>query len=423
MKRLLVLGSNDNIALVLVVCRARERGVYTIVTDWNDVQKSPAKQVSDDYWMISTSDVYALEQKCREEKIDGIFGSTDYTVDIALELSERLGLPFYCDRDTWKYSRDKSAFKEQCRKYGVPTAKQYFLSDDPTEEELHSVRFPVIVKPVDGSGNQGFSYCDTVQELKEAINYAAGLSQKGKVVVEQRLCGRDHTALYAMADGEIRLLNFFVSVSQPGTPDNVYTINTSVTDGLHRYLTENDPAIRKMLKELGYRDGVVWIEFMPDGDGVFNAIEVGHRLCGEMLWLPLSVIRKFDCLNWMLDYTVNGKNSVRKLPSDQKEKLNQCACSYLMWTGRAGTVEKISGVDGLNSISDLHCSIVAAQGKTAEAYRYGAIITFPAETVEKMIETIQLLNKKIKIENEQGEDMLIRYDDFNALRELAKATD
>ena len=65
-KKLLVLAGGVN--LITLVQRAKELGIYTIVTDYYDVENSPAKLVADEYWNISWDDIDALEAKCREEK-------------------------------------------------------------------------------------------------------------------------------------------------------------------------------------------------------------------------------------------------------------------------------------------------------------------------------------------------------------------
>ena len=64
-KKLLILAGESN--LVTLVERAKELGIYTIVTDYYDTEHSPAKLVADEYWNISWTDIDALEKKCLEE--------------------------------------------------------------------------------------------------------------------------------------------------------------------------------------------------------------------------------------------------------------------------------------------------------------------------------------------------------------------
>ena len=65
MEKLLILGGN--VLSCDIVRAAKEEGVYTIVTDWNDPQKSPAKLISDEYWNISLMDYDALCEKPNQE--------------------------------------------------------------------------------------------------------------------------------------------------------------------------------------------------------------------------------------------------------------------------------------------------------------------------------------------------------------------
>lgn len=41
---------------------AKSQGIYTIVTDYFEPEKSKAKLIADEYWMISTGDFDALEK-------------------------------------------------------------------------------------------------------------------------------------------------------------------------------------------------------------------------------------------------------------------------------------------------------------------------------------------------------------------------
>ncbi len=86
-------------------------GCYTIVTDNLDPDYSPAKKEADEYWMISTNDLDALELKCKEEKVNAIFaGVSEFNLDMVKELTARLNLPCYIEDSAWKYARDKKVF-------------------------------------------------------------------------------------------------------------------------------------------------------------------------------------------------------------------------------------------------------------------------------------------------------------------------
>ena len=62
-KKLLILGAGA--VETTLVYRAKELGIHTIVTDYNlDHRLSPAKDIADESWDISWSDIDALEKEC-----------------------------------------------------------------------------------------------------------------------------------------------------------------------------------------------------------------------------------------------------------------------------------------------------------------------------------------------------------------------
>lgn len=158
MKKLLMLGTSNGSCSIVEY--AKSVGIYTIVTDNLPVEASIAKKIADEYWMISTSEIDLLEGKCRETGINAVMsGASDYNVARAIELASRLGLPSFCSEKVWHYSVDKYDFKQKCKEFNVPIPEDYIVSSALNEEDLRKVAFPVMVKPVDLSGNKGISYC------------------------------------------------------------------------------------------------------------------------------------------------------------------------------------------------------------------------------------------------------------------------
>ena len=55
MKKLLFLGTGKG--TIEMIKTARRKGIYTIVTDFSSPEKSLGKMFSDEYWMISKSNL------------------------------------------------------------------------------------------------------------------------------------------------------------------------------------------------------------------------------------------------------------------------------------------------------------------------------------------------------------------------------
>lgn len=418
MKKLLILGS-DSGSVQIVQC-AKAGGAYTIVTDFYDEKRSSAKPFADERWMISTADIDALEVRCREVGVTAVIcGVSDFNTGNVIELAERLGLPHYCDKEVWHYSRNKADFKARCREYGVPVAKDYFLSRTPTEEELAEVEYPVVVKPSDRSGNIGVSFCHDREQLLAAMDMAYELAENGQIVVEQMLEGHEFGAYYAIADGQASLLYLNSMLAEPGTPANCYAVSSTIAGkSLYAYLHDCAPQVEAMLKGVGVRDGIAWLELMTDKEGNFYALEIGQRLSGEMLWMGMKDMMGFDSVKWMVDYAVDGHNSADGLPTSIAGPYDGCACGYILWTSRAGTVSRIDGIEKLKEKMKVTVHCVAPVGKPIEAHKYAVICSFAAEDAEDMCSKIALINETVLVLDENGENMAIQYTDFETVMTL-----
>lgn len=418
MKKLLVLGSDSG--GVQIVQYAKTQGLYTIVADYYDECRSSAKPYADECWLISTGDIDDLEAKSLETGVNAVVcGVSDFNTSNVIELAERLDLPHYCDKDVWHYSRNKADFKACCREYGVPVAKDYFLSRTPTEAELATVEYPAVVKPSDRSGNIGVSFCHDREELLAAMEQAYELAENGQIVVEQMLEGHEFGAYYAIANGQARLLYFNSMLAQPGTPANCYAVSSTIAgEHLYPYLNDVGPRVEAMLKAIGVRDGIAWLELMTDADGRFYTLEIGQRLSGEMLWMGMKDLMGFDSVKWMVDYAINGSNPVEGLPKAIQGPYDGCACGYILWTSHAGTVSRINGINALKEKMKVTIHCVAPVGKIVEAHKYAVICSFASADAEDMCRKIELINRTIQVLDENGENMVIYYNDFETVRRL-----
>lgn len=413
-KKLLILGVNGG--SIEIIKYAKSRGVYTIVTDNIPYELSIGKQMADAYWMISTADLDELEQKAREEQVDGVIsGPSDFNVGQTIQLCKRLGLPCYCSEESWRYSRDKRAFKEICKKHNVPLARDYKVSIMPTESELASIQYPVMVKPIDLWGNRGVSYCYNREDVLKACEQIRILSDKSEIIVERMLFGEEWYGYYAMADGEISLVALNSMMSQPGEPKNCYSITTTVSDYVKRYCKEVNPVIEDVLKDIGCKEGIAWVQAMLDRDGHFYVIEMGYRLDGDMMYVPYKELCNFDSIAWLTDLALGEKHHADELPAPQKSAFEKCACAYMLWTNKDGIIKKISGIDQVEKLKGVSVYLNVEEGDEVSQYASMGNIMFVAENCEKLCKIIQKVNQMISVENQNDENILIYYTDYQYL--------
>lgn len=414
--KLLVLGASSG--STDIVNYARSIGVYTVVTDYYPVERSRLKQLADDHWEISTNDIDQLEKKCRENKIDAIIcGCSEFNTEQLLSLGEKLGLPVYCDRKAWLYSRDKAAFKSVCKEMGLRVPKDYSLSVCPSREELEGIDFPVVVKPVDMSSNRGISFCDNESQLFDGIQLASSLTKSPKMIIEQKINGEEWYAFYALADGESRFIALNAMFSEPGEPSFCYSITTTATDHVKKYLKEMNEPVKDLLKKIGCKEGVAWVQVMlNESDNNFYVIEMGYRLDGDMMFVPYKDLMGFNPVKWLVDYSIQGFNSPLDLPIEPEGPYESCACAYMVWTNQTARIGSIEGLEEISNIEGIEVSWHAEVGDYTEKYRPLGNILFCSKDVNEMCAMINQINGLLAITDDEGNEMIIKFTDFETLK-------
>ncbi len=416
MEKLLMLGTS--LMSKEIIKYAQSQGVYTIVTDYLPPEKSTAKMISDEYWMINTGDLDVLEQKCREEKITSIIcGVSEFNLEMAMDLCKRLGLPSYCTPEAWHFSRDKADFKKLCREIGVPVAKDYSLSDALLEEELKEIVYPVVVKPVDMSGNRGISYCYNEEELIAAYRYAKSVSKNPKIIVERMLHGREWWSYYALANGEIRQICLNAMEAQPGELKNLYSLTTTITDKVKQFNETINPKVEELLRAVGCKEGTVWVQEMLDDDGNFYVIEMGYRLAGDLPYVTYPEIFGFDTIKWMTDYARGIALTPAMLPNRQESEYTKCGAGYSLWTCRAGKIAAINGIEEITKIPGVTFYSTHQVGEEFPIHRPVGVIGVVADNCDEFCKKIEKINRLVNVIDDNGNDMIIRYTDFNYLKE------
>ena len=109
-KKLLILGggatSKD------IVNAAKVLGIYTIVTDWYDTKRSPAKLIADEYWNEEIFKPDLLAELIKKHHIDGVItGFTDSYLLQYQRLCELSGLPCYATKEVFEITLDKALLR------------------------------------------------------------------------------------------------------------------------------------------------------------------------------------------------------------------------------------------------------------------------------------------------------------------------
>jgi len=409
-KKLLVLGGIKTECDI--VTTAQRMGAYVIVADFDP--NAPAKEFADEMVPISATDVDAIVEFCLKRKIDGITtGFVDILMPPCYEACKRLGLPYYATPKMLSMATNKMDFKDTCEKYGVPVPKTYVIGEEIPDEVINSINYPVFIKPLDSSGSRGAGVCldkeSLISQFKEALSY----SPSKNAIVEDYITGTEFLLDYVGVDGEFRLLSMFDRYMSPGRSSAVNYSNLSLCPAKHidQYYEEADIKIRNMFKELGFTDGLIFLQGHTDGEKI-TFYEMGCRLGGSFFNLEQSVIG-LNPVEMVIRYALTGEmlNSIEEVDS-RSAKFQKVAmvCNYLL-EGENETVAKVEGVKEVQAMKEYVALIQQRDvGCTIKKDRIvdKPILSFfmVADDIPRAKETLNYMNKKLNVTNEEGKTLL-----------------
>ncbi len=404
MKKVLVMGANPE--TVSLINKAKEMGLYTIVTDNNP--DAYAKRYADQAENINAVDVEALVDLAHKENVTGVLvGVAEALLPAYCEVCNRLNLPCYSTSEKFATMVRKDYFKAKCREFGVPTIREYDTND------LDSVVFPVIVKPVDSCSSKGIRVCHNKEELNEAIPYALEFSKSGKYLIEEYMTGDEVVSYYVMQNGNPVFVGMCDRYTYKAKSDLVQLPTSYIFPSRHidSYLQHTDKSVKEMIKGLGLDNGSIFFQCFVDKDGIVRIYEPGYRLNGAQEHLIISKVSGIDAKEMYINLALTGKVSDKDLASLANPKPVQISCklSPLVRVGRIAKLEGLKEIEKLQNVVSVNPSYMVGDTVTGEGTLKQIISRFfiVADTKEDLIGTIKDIYSKLVVEDEGGNNMLI----------------
>ena len=391
-KTLLILGGN---ALTCdIVTKAQELGIYTIVTDWNTPEASPAKRIADEYWMESLSNTEKLAQMVKERHIDGVFTNyTDSYLPFYARLCEATGLPCLATEEQMEVISNKDQSKQLCIDHGISVSKRYQVSSIEDIDNLTDITFPVLTKPVDNSGQRGVFVCRDRDELKKLYEASLQFSLSKNVMIEEYVQGDYTVMFYTIQNGYVTLstmadkpvIGEFVN-NLPKLPQGYFLPSKYI--GLCKEIMV--PKVQSFVTDLGIKNGVIGIDhhdFVLKENGMdILAMLIRFALTGEFAGWDASV-----CDN---------------------PQFNNCYCSLNVLI-QPDKVARVEGLDEVKSLSQvINFTQMMEEGDSVKLPGTVQQILFKFLLVENSWDALRKIIEKIygtiHVYNEHGGDIVIQ---------------
>ncbi|MFF8398382.1 ATP-grasp domain-containing protein [Streptomyces sp. NPDC016172] len=272
----MVLGASEE--LVPLYQEARRRGIPTIAVDMRP--DAPAFPLADTALTISTRDTDAIADALGDACPAGIVGGAS---DAALASWHALGLRYgatYVYPQSALAALDKAAFHKIVASCGI-AGYGWTASDNPDEvvAEAAGLRFPLMVKPADGSGSKGVTRVTRPDELPAAVAHARAYSASRTVIAEEFVQGRQLTIDLFLRNG--RSVMTCIKDQEVTGGFVVRRISTAqLSPAEHGHL---EASAEHLCRGLGIVNGPANFDLVlgPDGQGRF--IEANPRLSGDSI--------------------------------------------------------------------------------------------------------------------------------------------
>lgn len=399
---------------------AKQKGVYTILTDCRPLDSCPERRMADEQWTIDVVDLDALEAKCRSEQVTGVFaGNHELCLDMTKALCERLGLPFYATDEGWACTRDKLRFKQHCIDCGIAVPRRYELTPPFSREALDAVEYPVIVKPTDACAQRGLSLCHNEQELLEAYERALQFSASHTVLVEEWIDGTEISFDYLFLDGKPVRIALHHSVSIEVNQRRNFTLFLEPSVHCEPFDRQVGDKMEALFRSMNWTKGLVFIQAICR-DGIYYFLEMGGRLDGSGTWAVEKETMGESRLEYMVDLALG--HPIRPTCDPVFNHYGKYSAFYLFWA-RPGRIVRIEGEDAVRAMPGVNMilkrfhegdEICETDNMLQMAY-YLAVV---ADSREQLVQKICDINRTLNLYDAAGNNLLLPFTEFEKLDEV-----
>ena len=419
-KRLLLLGGS--LWKDVIKDFAKKNGIILIATG-ND-QNAGIFDIADECYDVDSTDGTKMKELIQSKNIDGVYmGGSEPVISSACDYLNELNLPCYCTKNQWEQLQNKENFKNLCVEYGLPVAKKYNFYFDEKLMQNTNIDFPVITKPSDGSGSNGFSICNNLKELRDGYDRASASSPTGSVIVEKFVKNDGLVVFYTFSNGEM-----FFSGIEDKYPVK-YSEQGSYVAGMHifeshkkaNFRDKYENKIRNMFESINIQEGSIWMEVFSDGDEYyFN--EAGYRYSGSVSIYPVDYLYDINQVAADMHFALTGKSCLNELDpitgeGSPKKKYYSIYSIHL----KPGNIKKIEGIKEILEMHNIITmpttmainDVVKSTGTVAQVF---AFVHFVFNSFDECRYTIEKIHEHLSVIDENGNNMIARLLDISSLK-------
>lgn len=395
MKKVLIIGAG--MLQAYVIQKAKEMGYYVLTIDMDS--NAIGFQYADEYEVINIVNQEECLQYAKKKKIDGVLtAATDYGVLTTSYIARELKLNGL-DYNVAKIIKNKYEVRKIMAQQKVDDTAQFF--EVKTEKELNNIcneiNFPVIVKPVDGSGSKGVSKAKNKEELLDIYNIASKQSLSHKVLIETFIIGQEYGVESFVLNGNVNILGIMKKhmTKPPYYAELGHSLPAGISSDLRKKI---EKVVTNTINALNINFGSVNMDLLVTSDEKVYIVDIGCRMGGNLI--GSHVIPYSTGIEYM-------ENIIRACVGDELDfqpKLEKCISTRILAL-TPGIVKELPDFNKYmedKRIKYIFCKL--KKGEKIETYRnnldgcgYVVVEASTIEEAERLAEEIkQKIDKDIK---------------------------
>jgi biotin carboxylase len=203
-QRLLIIGGGH--PQLTLVEESKKLALHTIVLD--NRRSAPGRKIADEVIECDRYDLDGILSVTPGLKLDAVVsGGSDKAVWMMTQCAKACGLPPYIAPDVALMPMQKGAMQAFFKRLHLPIpGSEKVNSLEQALDAARSLEYPVVIKPVDGIGQLGVYRIDNADQLAVLFPETVKASDKGDVLVQEFVEGRELGVNGFVVDGSFRLL-------------------------------------------------------------------------------------------------------------------------------------------------------------------------------------------------------------------------
>lgn len=389
MARILILGAGRG--QVELIKAAKKYGhtpiVATIPGDY------PGLAYGDETVYVDISDPMQVDRVVGEGSFDAVCTCCFDTAMASLgHVCEKYGF-IGVSRKAGEAAKDKLLMKERMIDGGVTTPRHLKVScRDDLAAIAGTLRFPVVLKPVDQQGSLGVSIAETPEELPAAFDHAMANTRNCCCLAEEYIDGQKHGANGCVANGEILFL----------LPSEDITDTVSVLGHVFPFKVEESlyceiiEQCTRALRAVGFDNCIFNVDYIVKDERIY-ILEITGRMGANGIPQLLSVYYSMDVNKLLLDLCLGENLDDYRFGNDYA---GIPCCSKMLVSSQSGILKEVRDRN-TDHESLVECTYFVLPGEKVNAYAsakdcVGQLIV-KAETVEQCREKMRWIEQNISL--------------------------